>query len=269
MRKKIEKIKTLICRNNLLAIAFSGGVDSVFLAAMAKKILGDKVVLLTLVSDFQSKQDTNHAIHMAVELGLSHELINFDPWMDEALVKNDKDRCYLCKQRGFLLLRMAADRRGISALAHGVNKDDLSDYRPGLQATHELGILSPLLDAGLTKAEIRMASKDMGLKTWNMPSQSCLATRIPYGKRLTKENLQQINKAEAVLQQLGFKEFRVRHHGDLARIECKAQDIETISSSAYRKKITGALYTLGFKFVSLDLEGYASGSMNRVLNKTG
>ncbi|MFK5953423.1 MAG: ATP-dependent sacrificial sulfur transferase LarE [Desulfobacterium sp.] len=269
MRKKNEKLEALLCRNNALAIAFSGGVDSVFLAAMAKKILGDKVVLLTLVSDFQSKQDTDHAIHMAVELGLSHELINFDPWMDEALVQNDKDRCYLCKQRGFLLLRMAADRRGISALAHGVNKDDLSDYRPGLQATHELGIISPLLDAGLTKEEIRMASREMELKTWNMPSQSCLATRVPYGEKLTKLKLQQINNAEVALEQFGFAGVRVRYHGDLARIESNAEDIEKISSLAYRKKIAEALHAVGFKFISLDLEGYASGSMNRVLNKDG
>ncbi len=267
MHKKIEKLEALLCRNNALAIAFSGGVDSVFLAAMAKKILGNKVVLLTLASDFQSKQDTDHAIHMAIELGLTHEVINFDPWMDEALVKNDKNRCYLCKQKGFLLLRIAADHRNIPTLAHGVNQDDLSDYRPGLQATHELGIISPLLDAGLTKEEIRMASRKIGLKTWDMPSQSCLATRIPYGEKLTKLKLQQINNAEVALEQLGFMGVRVRYHGDLARIESNFKDIEKISSLAYRKKITEALHVIGFKFVSLDLEGYTSGSMNRVLNK--
>jgi uncharacterized protein len=269
VRKKIEKIEALLCRNNALAIAFSGGVDSVFLAAMAKKELGDKVVLLTLASDFQSKQDTDHAIHMAAELGLEHEIINFDPWVDEELLKNKKNRCYICKQKGFSLLRMAADQRGIPALAHGVNQDDLSDYRPGLQATHELGIISPLLDAGLTKEEIRMASREMGLETWDMPSQSCLATRIPYGEKLTRVKLQQINDAEAALQQLGFTGVRVRYHGDLARIECKLEDIEKISSSAYRKKITEALHAVGFKFISVDLEGYASGSMNRVFNKDG
>lgn len=269
MRKKIEKLEALLCKNNALAIAFSGGVDSVYLAAMAKKILGDTVVLLTLVSDFQSKQDSDHAMRMAIELCLNHEVINFDPWVDDALVKNDKNRCYLCKQKGFSLLRMAADNRGICALAHGVNKDDLSDYRPGLQATHELGIISPLLDAGLTKQEIRMASREMGLKTWDMPSQSCLATRIPYGEKLTKLKLQQINTAEVALEQFGFAGVRVRYHGDLARIECNFKDIEKISSLAYRKKITEALHAVGFKFISLDLEGYASGSMNRVLSKDG
>ena len=269
MHKKIEKVEALLCRNNALAIAFSGGVDSVFLAAMAKKKLGKKVVLLTLVSDFQSKQDTDHAIHMANELGLSQEMINFDPWAEEELLKNKENRCYICKQKGFLLLRMAADYRGIPALAHGVNQDDLSDYRPGLQATHELGILSPLVDAGLTKEEIRMASRDMGLETWNMPSQSCLATRIPYGEKLTRIKLQQIDDAEAALQQFGFAGVRVRYHGHLARIECKSEDIERISSSAYREKITGALQAVGFKFISVDLEGYASGSMNRLLNKGG
>ncbi len=265
MRKKIEKLEALLCRNNALAIAFSGGVDSVFLAAMAKKILGDKVVLLTLASDFQSKQDTAHAIHMAAELGLTHEIINFDPWINEELLKNNKNRCYLCKQKGFLLLRMGADHRSIPTLAHGVNQDDLSDYRPGLQATHELGIISPLLDAGLTKEEIRMASREMGLKTWDMSSQSCLATRIPYGEKLTKLKLQQINNAEMVLEQFGFAGVRVRYHGDLARIESNLEDIEKISSLAYRKKIVEALHAVGFKFVSLDLEGYTSGSMNRVL----
>ena len=267
MREKIKKLESLLCRNNTLAIAFSGGVDSVFLAAMAKKTLGDKVVLLTLVSDFQAKQDTDHAIYMAIELGLTHEVINFDPWMDAALVKNDKNRCYICKQKGFSLLRKATDHRGICALAHGVNKDDLSDYRPGLQATRELGIISPLLDAGLTKEEIRLASREMGLKTWDMPSQSCLATRVPYGEKLTKLKLQQINNAEVALEQFGFAGVRVRYHGDLARIECNSKDIEKISSLAYRKKITDALHAAGFKFISLDLEGYASGSMNRLLYK--
>jgi len=266
LHKKIEKLEALLCRNNALAIAFSGGVDSVFLAAMAKKILGDKLVLLTLASDFQSKQDTAYAIHMAAELGLPHEIINFDPWMDEALLKNNKNRCYICKQKGFLLLRMAADHRGIATLAHGVNQDDLSDYRPGLQATHELGIISPLLAAGLTKEEIRKASREMGLKTWDMPSQSCIATRIPYGEKITKLKLQQINNAEVALKQFGFTGVRVRYHGDLARIESISEDIEKISSLAYRKKIAEALHAVGFKFISLDLEGYASGSMNRVLN---
>lgn len=252
-----------------MAIAFSGGVDSVLLAAMAKKFSGaEKVLLLTLVSDFQSKQATAHAMQMAIELGLTHEIITFDPWLDKGLVKNDKNRCYRCKQKSFSLLRMAADNRGIPVLAHGVNKDDLSDYRPGLQATHELGIIAPLLDAGLTKEEIRMVSRDMGLKTWDMPSQSCLATRIPYGDRLTKLKLQQINEAEMALEQFGFAGVRVRYHGDLARIECNWKEIEKIASSAYRKKIAEALHAIGFKFVSLDLEGYASGRMNRVLKNT-
>ncbi|SMC68781.1 uncharacterized protein SAMN02746065_10737 [Desulfocicer vacuolatum DSM 3385] len=267
MRKKIEELKTLLKIKTPLAIAFSGGVDSVFLAAMAKKNMGSKILLLTLVSEFQAKQDTDNAIRMAEKLGLPHEIIHFNPWEDQSLIQNNENRCYLCKKLGFSLLRMAAENRGFTALAHGVNQDDLSDYRPGLTATGELGILSPLVDAGLTKAEIRTVSREMGLETWNMPSQSCLATRIPYGEQLTRKKIQQISDAEAELQQLGFEKIRVRCHGDMARIECDSKDIETLSSSLYRKKITKAFYALGFKFVSLDLDGYASGNMNRGLRK--
>ncbi len=269
MPKKVEKLCAMIEEYNTLAIAFSGGVDSVFLAAMAKKILKNNVILLTLESDLQACEDTHHAIYMAEEIGLPHEIIHMDPWANKALIKNDKDRCYHCKQKGFALLRTAADQRGILILAHGVNLDDLSDYRPGLQATQELGVLAPLADAGLTKKEIREASKKMGLSTWNMPSQSCLATRIPYGELLTREKLQQINDAETILQQFGFEGVRVRCHGPLARIECKPEEIEKISSFPFRKKITAAFKVVGFKFVSVDLEGYAGGKMNRILNPDG
>ena len=259
----------MIARYKNLAVAFSGGVDSVFLAAIAKKVLNNGVVLLTLDSELQSRQDTHHAIYMAGETGLTHEIIHMDPWASDAIIKNEKDRCYHCKRKGFSLLRAAADQRGIPALAHGVNLNDLSDYRPGLQAAHELGILAPLADAGLTKEEIREASKKMGLSTWNMPSQSCLATRIPYGEPLTRQKLKQINDAETILQQFGFEGVRVRCHGSLARIECKPKEIEKISSLPLRKKITAALKTVGFKFISVDLEGYAGGKMNRVLNHDG
>ncbi|GAB6144132.1 ATP-dependent sacrificial sulfur transferase LarE [Desulfocicer niacini] len=265
VQKKIQQLGTLIGGYQGIAIAFSGGVDSAFLAAMAKKNMKYNVVLLTLDSDFQSDGDTEHAIYMAGKIGLPHEIIPFDPWTDKALVKNEKNRCYICKNKGFALLRAAADRRGIVTLAHGVNTDDLSDYRPGLKAAHEQGIVSPLVDVGMSKEEIRQASREIGLETWNMPSQSCLATRIPYGEYLTMEKIMQIKHAEDHLQLLGFEGVRVRHHGLLARIECKTQDIEKISSPSFRSKITKALQVQGFKFVSVDLEGYTSGRMNRML----
>ncbi len=265
VQKKIQQLGILIGGYQGIAIAFSGGVDSAFLAAMAKKYMKGNVVLLTLDSDFQSDKDTEHAIYMAGKIGLPHEIISFDPWSDKALVKNEKNRCYICKNKGFALLCAAADRWGISTLAHGVNTDDMSDYRPGLKAAQEQEIVSPLVDAGMSKVEIRQASREMGLETWNMPSQSCLATRIPYGECLTREKIMQIKHAEDYLQLLGFEGVRVRHHGPLARIECKAEDIEKISSPAFRSKISKALQAHGFKFVSLDLEGYASGRMNRML----
>lgn len=265
MQKKIQQLVTLIKKYQSLAIAFSGGVDSAFLAAMAKINLKDKVVLFTLNSCFQADRDTKNAVYMADKIGLAHEIIPFDPWADEALVQNKKNRCYLCKDKGFSLLRAAADKYGILTLAHGANVDDLSDYRPGLKAAQEHGIVSPLVEAGLTKKDIRQASRDLGLETWNMPSQSCLATRIPYGESLSREKIKQIKHAEEALQGLGFDGVRVRYHGPLARIECQRQDIEKISSILFRKKIIQALQSLGFKFVSVDLEGYAVGRMNRIL----
>lgn len=262
-REKKKKLETLLNQYQRVAIAFSGGVDSMFLAAVAAEIKRKQVVLLTLATEFQARKDNSHAEEMARLLSLPHEFISLKLLDHDRLVQNGRDRCYHCKMMGFSLLRERALHLGFPVLAHGVNLDDLGDYRPGLKAAGELGVVAPLLEVGLTKMEIRQASKVMGLKTWNMPSQSCLAARVPYGELLTREKLKQIERAEGMLYDLGFPGVRVRHHGMTARIECDPAHIDTLAALPLRQKIVGALRDFGFHYVSLDLEGYVSGSMNK------
>lgn len=264
-RDKKKKLEKLLTQYQRIAIAFSGGVDSMFLAAVAAGIKGKKVVLLTLATEFQAQKDNLHAEKMACLLSLPHEMISSKLLVHDLLAQNGKDRCYHCKLMGFSLLRDRALQLGFPVLFHGVNLDDLGDYRPGLKATAELGVVAPLVEAGLTKAEIRQASKEMGLQTWDMPSQSCLAARVPYGESLTRGKLEQVEQAEGVLHELGFPGVRVRHHGLTARIECDPAQIATLASLPLRQEIVGALRDLGFHYISLDLEGYATGSMNKSL----
>ncbi|MFO7886140.1 MAG: ATP-dependent sacrificial sulfur transferase LarE [Desulfobacteraceae bacterium] len=252
-----KKLKAL----NSFALGFSGGVDSMFLAALAGKISGIKVVAVTIVSAFMSKTDMDHAQRMAGQLGLDHRMIYADLCEIPDIRKNSKERCYFCKKKMFSLIK--ENLHGVDTVLHGANTDDLKDFRPGLIAAREMGIIAPLVDAGLSKAEIRMYSQDMGLETWDMPSQSCLATRIPYGMTITCEKLARIEESEAFLSGLGFKNFRVRCYGDMARLELDADGFEKIWENQNREKILAALKQIGFLHVALDLEGYVSGKMNR------
>ena len=263
LENKKEELVSVLEGYSLLAIAFSGGVDSMFLAATAAETIKGRVMLFTLVTPLQARLDICHAEKMARKLQLPYQMVHLDLLDQEQLVRNTKDRCYHCKQAGFSLLQTRAMEKGFSVLAHGVNVDDLGDYRPGLRATAALGVVAPLVEAGLTKADIRRLSREMNLETWNMPSQSCLATRVPYGEKLTREKLARIEQAEDTLHGLGFTVVRVRHHGPVARIECDPESIQAIAADPLlRQKISGNLRKLGFEHVALDLEGYASGSMN-------
>ena len=244
------------------AFAFSGGVDSVFLLAAAARAGMERILAVTLVSAFFTLEERRRAGRIAGELGVDHLCLDLDVLTEPGIAENDARRCYYCKQAGFSAIKAAAADRGIKTLVHGINLDDLKDYRPGIQAARELGFEAPLVEAGFSKGEIRDCSRDLGLDTWDLPSQSCLATRIPQGDLLTAEALGMVEAAERFLHGLGFAQVRVRNHGGLARIEVAGADMDRMASPQIREQVADALKKIGFTFVSLDMEGYASGKMN-------
>ena len=253
-----DRLKTL----GRIAVAFSAGVDSTFLLKTAKNVLGQNVTALTVRSCLMPSSEMSEAAFFCREQEIELVTVDYDPLVMEEFCCNTKDRCYICKKAVFSLLRDKAEELGIHSLAEGTNADDGLDYRPGMRALEELGILSPLKDAGLTKDEIRALSKDEGLKTWEKASFACRATRIPHGERITSQGLTRIEKAEDYLKGLGLKQYRVRSHGDLARIEIIPQDMEYIMRDEIRSSVDDKLKKLGYKYVSLDLCGYRTGSMN-------
>ncbi|MDA8141950.1 MAG: ATP-dependent sacrificial sulfur transferase LarE [Desulfobacteraceae bacterium] len=246
-----------------LAVAFSGGVDSSVLLAMAKEVLKDQVIALTAESEVHPTGEREAAVAIAQQLKVRHILFRSDELADPQFVSNPKDRCYHCKKRLITAMRPQSAVLGFEILAHGANLDDCSDYRPGLKAAEELGVVSPLVQAGLTKADIRALAKQLGLPNWDRPAMACLATRIPYGVSIERKVLQQIDQAETFLRRMGIDHCRVRHHGELARIEVEARQIERLSKARLRRRIVDELRSLGYAHVCIDLEGYATGKMNR------
>lgn len=260
------KYKSLVGRLQsckALGVAFSGGVDSTLLLAVARDVLKDRVTAFTARSPIHDESEIIHAIETARAMGVPHILFEGSEMEDPDFVANDSRRCYFCKKRLFAAMRAAAAAVGIDTLAHGANVDDLGDHRPGAKAAEEMDIVAPLIDAGFTKADIRTLARRLGLDVWNRPAMACLASRIPYGTEIRLDSLRQIRSAEAVLSRLGIGQCRVRHHGNLARIEVVGQDLERVVEEAVRNEIVSTLRTLGYAFVCLDLEGYISGKMNR------
>jgi uncharacterized protein len=248
-----------------LLIAYSGGVDSTFLLAVAYEVLGAGVLAVTATAPFYPSAEVREAVAFARERGIEHLVIPTEAGELPEFRVNPPDRCYHCKTYLFSKLRGIAEQRGIRHLAHAANADDSRDYRPGSKAAEEAGVLSPLVDAGLNKEEIRFLSKEMGLPTWNKPAMACLASRIPYGDPITAEKLNMIEEAEAFLASKGLRQFRVRCHGSLARIEVEEKDFLRVTEEPLRKAIVANLRALGFLYVSLDLEGYVTGSLSRPL----
>ena len=247
-----------------LAVAFSGGVDSTFLLYAAKEALGDHALALTVSSAAIPARELSEASEICAQYGIRHEIIEVNLLSIEGVRENPVTRCYLCKRRLFRMLLERAASHGIYTVADGTLADDTGDYRPGMRALEELRIRSPLLEAGLNKSEIRLLSKEFGLPTWDKPSYACLATRIPYGEPITAELLEMIEAAEQTLYAMGFRQMRVRVHcGNLARIEVPAEDLSRLFSM--RTQIVQAFQTIGFLYVSLDLQGFRSGSMNEAI----
>jgi uncharacterized protein len=249
-----------------LLIAFSGGVDSTFLLAVAHEVLGERVLAVTATAPFYLSREIDEAIAFAQSRGIEHLLIPSEAGTLPAFRANEPDRCYHCKKLLFTKLMGLAEDRGIEHVAHAANADDSGDYRPGAKAALEAGILSPLVDAGLSKDEIRYLSKQMGLPTWDKPAMSCLASRIAYGESITDEKLRMIEAAEIFMAAHGFRQVRVRCHGSLARIEVEKPGLARILESPLREEIISRFKEIGFLYVSMDLEGYVMGSMNREIS---
>jgi pyridinium-3,5-biscarboxylic acid mononucleotide sulfurtransferase len=265
LKEKKQRLVGILEACEALAVAFSGGVDSTFLLAVAKDVLGEHVLAITATSAIHPRAESLAAAEIARSLGVAHRMVSSREMDLPEFVANPSNRCYVCKRHVMAEVVRIAAEMGISHVAHGVNVDDLSDFRPGLKAAEEMGVLAPLVEAGLTKAEIRTLSRRMGLATWNKPSMACLASRIPYGTAITPENLRMVEEAEVFLHGLGFGDCRVRHHGALARIELSRRDLKKVLTEPVRTAIVRRMHAIGFRYVTMDLEGYVMGSLNRAL----
>lgn len=269
LHEKQKKLKEYLSELGSVAVAFSSGVDSTFLLRTAHEVLGDKVIAITARSCSFPGRELKEAEEFCKSEGIRHIIIESEELAIDGFKQNPKNRCYLCKKELFSKMIQAAEEEGIKFVAEGSNLDDNGDYRPGLKAIAELGIKSPLREAGLTKDDIRALSKEMGLKTWDKPSFACLASRFVYGETITEEKLAMVDKAEQLLLDLGFRQVRVRIHGDIARIEILPSEFAKLMEDAVRDKVNSTLKNLGFSYVAMDLEGYRSGSMNEAFfNKT-
>jgi len=263
-RKKENLIRYLEGLDSLL-VAFSGGVDSSFLLAVAQEIYGERVVAATASSITFPTREQMEARKFTQDRGIQHIVFQSGEYNLPEFISNGPDRCYHCKKALSQRLIKIADEQRIRDVAHAANLDDLQDYRPGLKAADEMGIIAPLVEAQLYKEEIRFLSKEMGLAVWDKPSMACLASRIPYESPITEQKLKMVDEAEEFLVKKGFKQFRVRHHGDVARIEVESDEIERIIETKLRKQLSEEFRKIGFLHIAVDLEGYVSGNLNRAL----
>ncbi|MGB4439987.1 MAG: ATP-dependent sacrificial sulfur transferase LarE [Sedimentibacter sp.] len=265
LHQKYEKLKGYLENLNSVAVAFSSGVDSTFLLSVAHEVLGEKAIAVTARSCSFPKRELEEAKHFTAVHGIKHIIIDSEELNIEGFSKNPVNRCYLCKKELFTKIRQVADENGLKEIVEGSNIDDNGDYRPGLIAVDELNVKSPLRYCDLTKDEIRILSKELNLPTWEKQSFACLSSRFPYGEDITEERLKQIDQAEQILLDLGFKQVRVRHHGNLARIEIGENQYSKLLESQTRHFINDKIKALGFVYISIDILGYRTGSMNEAL----
>ena len=263
MEAEERRLHDIFKKLGSVLVAFSGGVDSTFLLSVAGEVLGDRVLAVTASSPIHPRRELLQARRLAKRLGVRHRIIGSRELEDDHFLGNDSRRCYHCKRILFNTLLDIAREEGLAAVVDGSNRDDLDDYRPGAEALRELGIRSPLQEAGLTKEQIRRFSRQRGLSNWDLPAQACLASRIPYGTKLIRDDLKRVERAEEALHDLGYARVRVRHHGRLARIEVDGEDLERVLAD--RLRVVSALKKSGYLYVAVDLEGYRRGSLNEAL----
>lgn len=267
IQDKLVQLKTYLKSLGRVAVAFSGGVDSTFLLKAAQDVLGDQVIAITAKPYSFPDREMNEAKAFCRDQGIRHFVCKFNELEIEGFCENQPNRCYLCKKELFGEIAQIAEKQKIPYIVEGSNLDDDGDYRPGLAAVSELGVKSPLRQAGLYKKEIRELSKEMGLPTWKKPSFACLSSRVPYGEQIMEEKLEMIDRAEQLLLDRGFQQVRVRIHGRLARIEVLPEELEKLIEKNTRQEIITNFKSYGFAYVSIDLEGYRTGSMNETLQK--
>jgi uncharacterized protein len=265
LEQKAARLREIVASYPSLIVAYSGGVDSAFLAWTARQVLGDQMVAVIADSVSLARTHLEDAVAFAHEHAIPVEVVETRELENPAYARNDATRCFHCKDELFAVLESYREARGFEAIAYGVNADDEGEFRPGQQAAREHHVLAPLLDAGLTKVEIRELARQAELRVWDKPASACLSSRMEYGRAVTAEALSVIERGEDALRRLEFKQFRVRHHGEIVRIEIARDELPRALTPEMARQLTAIFKALGFKFVTLDLEGFRSGSMNQLL----
>ena len=263
--EKLAVLEARLRQLGRLMVAYSGGVDSAFLAATAHRVLGDQMLAVLADSASLARRDLEQACEFALAHGIPLQVVATEELENPDYAKNDANRCFHCKDELFTTMKALGEKLEFSAIAYGMNSDDTRDYRPGQRAAHQHEVLAPLAEAGLTKAEVRILSRNAGYSLWDRPAAPCLSSRVEYGRKVTREVLEQVENAEESMRQLGFREFRVRHHGELARVEIARGELPGALTMEMLDAITAALKQAGYQYVTLDCAGFRSGSLNALL----